>query len=214
MARGQFISFEGSEGCGKSTQIFLLEERLRKERGVEILRTREPGGTVIGEHVRDLLQHTEGVENMTSECEMFLFAASRSQLVREKISPALDAGTWVIADRFVDSTTIYQGIGRGLGIEKLNTVSGIAVGETMPDITILLDMDAAVGHARAVATSAGEGPDRMENQPIEFFETVRSGYLELAKNNPDRIVVINAAQSIDEVADDLWSAIETRFDFS
>ncbi len=206
MARGIFISFEGSEGCGKSTQIFLLEERLRRERGLDVLRTREPGGTKIGEEVRNLLQHTEGVENMTPECEMFLFAASRAQLVREKIGPALDSGTWVIADRFVDSTTIYQGIGRELGIPQVNTVSKIAVGEMMPTITFLLDMDAAVGHERAVAGSAGKGPDRMEDQPMEFFETVRNGYLELAKNEPDRIIVIDAAQSIDEVAADVWEA--------
>ncbi|NNE92245.1 MAG: dTMP kinase [Verrucomicrobiales bacterium] len=208
MNRGVFISFEGSEGCGKSTQIARLESRLAGE-GHEVLRTREPGGTVLGEHVRKLLQHTPEVENMTPESELFLFAASRAQLVREKIRPALEAGTWVIADRFLDSTTVYQGIGRGLGVEEVNAMNSFAIGDTKPQLTILLDLDAETGHQRAVE-SGDDGPDRMENQPMEFFETVRNGYLELAKQEPDRIAVIDASKSIEEVEAAIWAECEGR----
>ena len=208
--RGIFITFEGSEGCGKSTQIARLEDRLR-DRGIEILRTREPGGTTVGEHVRRLLQHTPEVENMTPVAELFLFAASRAQLVREKIEPALESGKWVIADRFFDSTTVYQGIGRGLGVKEVTAINSFAVGEIVPEVTFLLDMDAAEGHRRAVE-NAGGGPDRMEDQPMEFFESVRNGYLELAEREPERIAVIDASRSIDEVAEAIWSECEARLD--
>ncbi|MCP5541408.1 MAG: dTMP kinase [Akkermansiaceae bacterium] len=207
--RGQFISFEGSEGCGKSTQIARLERRLA-ESGRPPRRTREPGGTFIGEQVRHLLQHTEEAENMTAETELLLFAASRAQLVRETIAPALAAGTWVIADRFLDSTTVYQGAGRGLDREALAAINAFAVGEWMPDVTFLLDMDAAAAHERALA-SAGGHPDRMEKLPLVFFERVRQGYLDLAREFPDRIVTIDATGGIDEIAATIWTVCRERF---
>lgn len=209
MARGIFISFEGSEGCGKSTQMARLEAALG-ERGRPVRRTREPGGTFLGERLRELLQHTPELGNLSDEAELLLFGASRAQLVREVIAPALGRGEWVIADRFLDSTTVYQGIGRGLGLEAVAAVNALAVGLSVPDVTFLLDLDAAVGHARAQAATAGQ-PDRIEDQPLEFFERVRAGYLDVAATAPGRIVVIDAARSMDDVAAAIWSEIERRF---
>lgn len=205
MQRGVFISFEGSEGCGKSTQIGLLEARLRQN-GREVMRTREPGGTFIGEQIRDLLQHTEEAENMTPEAELLLFAASRAQLVREIVAPALEAGTCVIADRFLDSTTVYQGAGRGLDPEAVDAINRFAVAEWMPELTILLDMDAAEGHARALRSSRHE-PDRMEKLPLDFFERVRQGYLDLAAQDLDRIAVMDASRSIEAIAGEIWEKV-------
>ncbi len=210
MQRGKFISFEGSEGCGKSTQIKLLVSALEGQ-GHSVLVTREPGGTVVGEKIRELLQFTPEAENMTDESELLLFAASRAQLVREVIEPALDNGQWVIADRFLDSTTVYQGVGRGLGIETVGAINSFAVGETLPDLTILLDMDAADGHARAVASRGEDQPDRIEDQPLEFFQSVRQGYLDLAQKEPERIVIVDARKTIEEVEQSIRGIFEERF---
>lgn len=208
MQRGKFISFEGSEGCGKSTQIRRFVEWLRSL-GYEVLVTREPGGTPAGEKIRHLLQHDPDGERLTPESELLLFAASRAQLVREVILPALDRGAWVVADRFLDSTTIYQGVGRGLDREAVACINAFAVGSALPDLTFLLDLDAATGHARAVAAS-GTLHDRMESQPLSFFEAVRRGYLALASAEPSRIAVIDASRSIDEVFSSLLGAFRER----
>jgi dTMP kinase len=209
MQRGKFITFEGSEGCGKSTQIKRFVKMLT-DRGIETIQTREPGGTSVGERIRDLLQHDDAGSQLTNESELLLFAASRAQLVREVIAPALNRGTWVIADRFLDSTTVYQGGGRGLSVEAVEQMNAFAVGETMPDLTLLLDLDAATGHARAVAAT-GAKPDRMESQPIAFFEKVRQGYLDLAGREPARISVIDASESIEGVSSQINGIFETRF---
>lgn len=198
MQRGKFISFEGSEGCGKSTQIRRFVEMLRSE-GREVILTREPGGTVVGEKIRHLLQHDPDAANLTDESELLLFAASRAQLVRELILPALEAGKWVVADRFFDSTTVYQGMARGLDEESVRHINSFAVGRAIPDLTLLLDLDAATGHARAVLSS-GSGGDRMESLPLAFFEAVREGYLALARSEPARIAVIDASAGIEEVS--------------
>ena len=210
MKRGVFISFEGSEGCGKSTQIERLERRLG-DVGVEVLRTREPGGTAAGEVIRHLLQHAPEGEKLTPEAELLLFAASRAQLVREVIAPAIERGAWVIADRFLDSTTVYQGTGRGLDADAVAAINGFAVGDWLPDATFLLDMDAAEGHARAVR-SRGDQPDRMEDQPLAFFESVRQGYLRLAKENADRIQVIDASAEIERIEQLIWTICRQKFD--
>ncbi|MEM6916194.1 MAG: dTMP kinase [Verrucomicrobiota bacterium] len=208
MQRGKFITFEGSEGCGKSTQIERFVSSL-EERGVEVIRTREPGGTAIGEKIRNLLQFDpEGLE-LCDESELLLFAASRAQLVRHVIEPALHAGKWVVADRFLDSTAIYQGVGRGLNLDSVKVINRFAVGDTMPNLTFLLDLDVAIGHARAVAASGGK-MDRMESQPLAFFEAVRSGYLELARSEPDRFAVIDASRSVDEVTEEIAKSFEER----
>jgi len=212
MRKGRFISFEGSEGCGKSTQIRLLMDALSQS-GQQVLLTREPGGTAVGERIRELLQYTPEAAAMTSEAELLLFASSRAQLVREIISPALDEGQWVIADRFLDSTTVYQGLGRGLEEEAVKAINLFAVGDVIPDLTLLLDMDAASGHERAKAASQSEGKsDRMEDQPLDFFERVRQGYLDLAKNESDRMVLIDASGSIEEVHAEIKSVLKNRYD--
>lgn len=209
MQGGKFISFEGSEGCGKSTQIRRVVDYL-KSTGLEVLLTREPGGTVVGEKVRDLLQHTPEASNMTDESELLLFAASRAQLVREVIRPALEKGIWVIADRFLDSTTVYQGIARGLDVDQVEAINRFAVGDLLPDLTVLLDLDAGVGHGRAVASRQDNEPDRIEDQPLAFFEKVRQGYLDLAAKE-SRITVIDAGRTIDEISDSIQQLIHEKF---
>lgn len=211
MQRGKFITFEGSEGCGKSTQIRRFVEMLGWQ-GREVLLTREPGGTVVGEKIRQLLQYDPEVVDLTDESELLLFAASRAQLVREVILPALEAGKWVVADRFLDSTTVYQGVGRGLDLTSVQRINQFAVGLAMPDLTILLDLDAAIGHARALAASAGEThhEDRIESQPLAFFESVRQGYLDLAAAEPDRITVIDASAGIEKVSEAIFAEFQRR----
>lgn len=208
MQRGKFITFEGSEGCGKSTQIRRFVAML-EENGRRVLTTREPGGTPVGEKVRSLLQHDDDAADLCDESELLLFAASRAQLVRRVIAPALDEGIWVVADRFLDSTTVYQGVGRGLDAASVKAVNSFAVGETLPDLTFLLDLDAETGHARAVAASGGK-EDRMESQPMEFFRVVRQGYLDLAAAEPDRFAVIDASLSVEDVARSIRAAFTER----
>jgi len=187
---GLFITFEGSEGCGKSTQIARLAERLRGV-GREVVQLREPGGTPIGEKIRELLQYDASASAMTPEAELLLFAASRAQLVREVIRPALKRGAIVLCDRFLDSTTVYQGVARSLEESAVARINDFAVDGTLPDLTLLLDLDAAKGRLRA---SARKGPvDRMEQEKEEFYESVRRGFLELARSNPERIAVIDGS---------------------
>lgn len=207
MIPGLLISFEGSEGCGKSTQIHRLRTRL-EARGDTVDMLREPGGTVLGERVRDLLQHTKEVANMTPESELLLFAASRAQIVREKIKPALQAGHMVIMDRYFDSTTVYQGMARGLPMESVRAINRFAVGDVIPHLTVVLDMEAKAAWERIHRT--GRELDRMESQPLEFFEKVRQGYLYLAVEQPDRMVVLDASQAPEVIEEQIWKLVEDR----
>ena len=211
MLRGFFITFEGSEGCGKSTQVKRLAARLEAS-GVPVLLTREPGGTAIGEKIRDLLQFApEGVA-MRPETEVLLFEASRSQLVREVIQPALDRGCVVIADRFFDSTTVYQGAARRLDPETVEQLNHFAVGDCRPDITFILDVDVRTARARMLRRVRPVGaPDRMEQEPIEFYERVCAAYRELAAREPDRVQLIDGARSADDVESDLWNRLSAAF---
>ena len=209
MALGRFISFEGSEGCGKSTQIKRLCKRLQGTEH-EVLLTREPGGTELGECIRDLLQHAPEGEDMTSEAELLLFAASRAQLVRRVIEPKINSGAYVLADRFHDSTTIYQGIARGLGEEIVSVMNDFAVGHCLPDCTFLLDISVVEGRERIRSRSGGE-EDRMEREPDSFFEKVRLGYLELANNNPERFVLLDASKSADELELEIWDNLNKKY---
>src|ERR1700745_1102012 len=167
-----FITFEGSEGSGKSTQVQRLAARLEHS-GVSYLVTREPGGTPIGESIRELLQFASHNSGMTSQAGLLLFGGSRSQLVREVIKPALERGMCVIADRFFDSTTVYQGAARKLDREMIERVNAFAVGDCVPDITFVLDVDAATAESRMQRQP--RKADRMEQQPAEFYERVRQG---------------------------------------
>ena len=201
------LSLEGSEGCGKTPQIRLDKEWLEKE-GREVIVLREPGGTEIGESIRHLLQHAKEGHSMTSETELLLFAASRAQIVREKIRPLVESGAFVILDRFLDSTTVYQGHARGLPLDAVNAINRFAIGGTLPQLTILLDLDVQTAWQRIHAT--GRELDRMESQPPEFFEKVRQGYLSLAAAEPDRIQVIYASASPEAVHDAVWEQVAAR----
>ncbi|HEY8903654.1 MAG TPA: dTMP kinase [Chthoniobacterales bacterium] len=209
---GIFITFEGSEGCGKTTQIEFLARALR-EAGRPVLVTREPGGTAAGEQIRHVLQHAPEGEKLTAEAELLLFAASRAQLVREIIAPALAAGTDVISDRFLDSTTVYQGAARRLAAEDVRIINEFAVGGCLPNLTFLLDLEAAEARSRVFDRLGGHGaPDRIEREPLEFYERVRAGYLELASANPARFRVLKAAQSREEIAQTIFGIVREVID--
>ncbi len=207
MSAGFLLSFEGSEGCGKSTQIALLRTRLEAA-GRNVVVLREPGGTELGESIRHLLQHAKEGAAMTPETELLLFAASRAQLVREKIRPLLEAGTFVILDRFLDSTTVYQGIARGLPLESVRAINHFAIGGTLPNLTLVLDMDSATAWQRI--HQSGRELDRMESQPQSFFEKVRQGYLEVAQAELQRIQVIDAGASPEAVHAAVWERVAAR----
>jgi len=189
---GFFVSFEGGEGCGKSTQIGLLMAHWQAA-GRQVLQVREPGGTAIGEVIRHLLKYHPENGAMTREAELLLFAASRAQLVREKIEPFLAGGGMVVADRFLDSTTVYQGSGRELTVERVAAVNDFAAGTCRPDVTFLLDLDAATGLARARARARhATRHDRMEQAEEAFYHRVRVAYLDLAAREPERFCVLDA----------------------
>ena len=206
---GLFITFEGGEGCGKSTQIAALKARL-EDMGKTVVQTREPGGTALGESVRNLLQYDDAGQGMSPEAELLLFAASRAQHVRELIVPAIAEGQIVLCDRFLDSTTVYQGVARAIDSKKVDTVNQFAIGDTMPDLTILIDLPPEIGLARVHARSDGK-LDRMENEAIEFFQAVRQGYLDLAKSEPKRFLVLDGCQSVEELETQIWQKVEATF---
>lgn len=212
MARGRFITLEGPEGGGKTTQAARLVARL-EARGLSTLYTREPGGTPTGEAIRNLLQHDASGEPICPETEVLLFAASRAQLVRRVIQPALEQGRWVVCDRFADSTTVYQGYGRGFPVERMLAINEFAIAECVPDRTFLLDLDVDAGFRRLAARQAarGEGPDRMEREAREFHERVRAGYLALARRWPDRFRLLDAGVGEEAVAESLWREVERDF---
>ena len=203
-----FITFEGSEGSGKSTQADRLAVHFQRC-GIPCILTREPGGTPIGETIRELLQFAPHNSTMTAETELLLFAASRSQLVREVIKPALKRGTCVIADRFFDSTTAYQGAARKLDRQMIERLNTFAVGDCLPDITFVLDVDAATAMLRM--QHAPRKADRMEQQAAEFYERVREGYREIAARDPGRIVLIDGSRDADEIENEIWETLSSRF---
>jgi len=205
--RGPFITFEGSEGCGKSTQVQRLSARLRKLQ-IPFLVTREPGGTPIGETIRELLQFAPQGAGMMPETELLLFEASRSQLVRETIKPARERGLCVTADRFLDSTTVYQGAARKLDRRIVEQLNAFAVGDCVPDITFVLDVDVMTARSRM---KSPRRPDRMEQEPAEFYEEIREAYRQLAKREPNRVVLIDGSQPVDKIDNQIWEILTARF---
>jgi dTMP kinase len=203
---GKLISFEGSEGSGKSTQIAALAKHLQLL-GREVLTTREPGGTEIGEQIRNIIVHNSKGDEMCPETEVFLFAAARAQLVREVIAPALLDGRVVLSDRFLDSSTVYQGIARNLGSDPVQQINRFAVGSVMPDLTIVLDVPTEVSLER-IRLRASDLPDRMERENAEFFGKVREGYLLLAKSMPERFIVVDGTRPEAEVEKQVWTAVQ------
>lgn len=208
MRRGLFVSFEGSEGCGKSTQIGHLASWIGAL-GLPYLTTREPGGTAAGDQIRHLLQHAPEGHGLVPEAELLLFAASRAQLVREVIRPALAAGQIVICDRFHDSTAVYQGVARRLEISQVSMINAFAIGETVPDITFLLDMDAHRAYAR-LQRRAGPS-DRMESEPLAFYQAVREGYLRAAEAAPTRFAILDASLPEKAIAEKIQQTLLDRF---
>jgi len=208
-----FISLEGGEAVGKSTQIERLAERL-ENLGHKALVTREPGGTPLGESIRHLLKHAPEGRGMTPQAELLLFLASRAELVRKIVMPALDQGVWVLCDRFLDSTTVYQGAGRKLPGEIVERINAFAVGIHLPGLTLVLDLEPKEAHRRQMrrVRPAGEGAfDRMEAEPTDFFERVREGYHELAKTHPERVKIVSAAGTIDETSQAIWKEVSAVF---
>ncbi len=208
---GLFITFEGTEGGGKTTQIVLLAERLRAlGRVVRVLR--EPGGTPIGEEIRHTVKHSESNCAMTAEAELLLMNASRAQLVREVIRPALAAGEIVLCDRFYDSTTVYQGYGRGLDLKQIAAMIEFAVGETRPQLTVLLAVPLAVSEARRKQRQVGDlmPRDRFEEADRKFFERVEKGYEAIAAAEAERVRVVDATGSVAAVSAEIWGYVEPR----
>ena len=206
---GYFITFEGSEGCGKTTQIEALAKALEAQ-GKTVLITREPGGTLIGEKIRNLLQDQSHKNDISDMTELLLFSASRAELITSRIQPALARGEIVICDRFHDSTFVYQGLGRAIDMNIVEQLNQITVGTLKPDLTILLDLDAKIGIERAKSRQSGE-LDRIENESLAFFEAVRNGYLELAKKEPERFKTIDGLLSVDAIKKIIWDTVVDQF---
>ena len=210
MHLGRFITFEGTEGCGKSTQIKLLADFLRSL-GHRVRTIREPGGTPIGEEIRHTLKHSKSNHAMTPEAELLLMNASLAQLVREIIRPALAEGEIVLCDRFYDSTTAYQGYGRELDLEKVKSVIEFAVGETKPDLTLFLHVPPEVS-AERLRSRQSTLPlelqrDRFEEADRKFFERVAHGYGVIAASEPQRVKFVNGAQPVDKVCAAIWELV-------
>lgn len=207
--RGVFINIEGPEGAGKTTQARLLFDRLRLS--YDVLYTREPGGTDIGERIRALLLD-EAHREMSPQAEMLLFAASRAQFVAEVVEPALRRGRIVLSERYVDASLAYQGYARGLDVQLVRDVNAVATRGVMPDLTLLLDIDPAVGLERARHAGGKEGQrghgDRLEQEPLEFFIRVREGFLTIAREERDRVRIINANRPHEVVHAEIGRLVE------
>ena len=202
--RGFFITFEGTDGAGKTTQIRHLSAELRQA-GYDICLTREPGGTPISEQIRDMLLNPDHSE-MAATTELLLYAASRAQHVSEVIKPALEAGKIVISSRFADAMVVYQGYGRGLDLERINRLNRIATDGVTPDVTVVLDLPVEIGLQR-VRKRRG-GLDRLEREKIEFHQRLRDGYRALAEQEPQRIKIIDAQASPEQVYTQIQGAVQ------
>lgn len=199
MAKGLFITFEGADGCGKTTQLNLLKDYL-EQKGKDVVVTREPGAKGLGEHVRKILLNYDGV--VSDRCESFLFLADRAQNIDVIVKPAIEEGKIVLCDRHTDSTVAYQGYGRGLDLDEINMLNNLATDNRKPDLTLVFDVDVETSMKRV-----GKEKDRMEQSGNEFFNRVRNGYLAIAKNEPDRVKVIDSTKSIADVQNDVLKII-------
>jgi len=206
----RFITFEGGDGSGKTTQLKVLANYLRT-RGRPCLSTREPGGTSLGQHIRQVLLEV-GTQSITSPTELFLYLADRAQHMHEVVIPALEQGKIVVCDRHTDSTLAYQGYGRGLDLGLLRSLNDIASQGIKPDLTLLFDCPVEIGLSRTVQrqpqTVSGRNEDRFEREKIEFHERVRAGFLELARAEPNRFRIVDAARSAEEVGQEIKSIID------
>jgi len=217
--QGLFITFEGTEGCGKTTQVQMLAQKLQKE-GLPVVVLREPGGTPIGEEIRHTLKHSLNNAAMTPEAELLLLNASRAQLVREVIRPALKSGKIVLCDRFYDSTTAYQGYGRGLNLDDVRKIIEFAVGETRPDLTLFLDIPLELSlKRRTIRKNENNGKqtsgineknlrDRFEEADVEFFKRVQRGFHKIAEKEPQRIKTVDATRPVEEVFKNICEIVQ------
>jgi len=215
MRRGKLITFEGIDGCGKSTQMRLLGQYLT-ERGVAVVSTREPGGTELGRKVRSALLDG-GAGSVEPLAELLLYAADRAQHVRRVILPALSLGKVVLSDRFYDATTVYQGYARGFDLELVNQLNELATGGLKPDLTLLLDLDVETGLKRTMRRGDGTGvtaagPDRLDQEPVEFHERVRQAYLDIAAREPERFRIIPSAGPVEVTFDLMIRAVRDLFE--
>ncbi len=208
--RGRFITFEGGEGTGKSTQASLLAERLRGY-GLGVVVTREPGGSPGAEAIRHVVL-SGAAQPLGSHAEAILFAAARDDHVSQLIRPALEAGRWVICDRFADSTRIYQGVLGNVDPRVISSLERITVGDTKPDVTVILDVPTELGLERASSRRGRGRTDRFEAETLEFHDKLREAYRELAEREPDRCVLIDAGGEASTVADAVWAVINRRLD--
>ena len=195
MKKGLFITFEGADGCGKTTQINMLKNYLENQ-GYQVVLTREPGAKGLGEKVREILLNYEGA--VSDRCESFLFLADRAQNIDIIVNPAVNEGKIVLCDRHIDSTVAYQGYGRGLDIDRIKMLNNIATNGRKPDLTIVFDIDVETSMQRV-----GKNKDRMESAGIEFHNRVREGYLKIAKEEPERIKVVNSIQTVNDVFEEV-----------
>ena len=202
MKKGLFITFEGIDGCGKSTQLNLLSDYL-KEKGYDVLFTREPGCAGLGENIRNILLNYDG--EVSNRCESFLFLADRAQNIDIIVKPAVEQGKVVLCDRHIDSTIAYQGYARGGDIKKLEELNNLATGNYKPDLTFVFDISVETSLNRV-----GKEKDRMESNGIEFFEMVRHGYLQIGKNEPERVKIINSELSIEHVFEQVKEIIDEK----
>lgn len=200
MKKGLFITFEGADGCGKTTQLNLLKEYLEKK-GYDVILTREPGAKGLGIKIREILLNYDG--EVSNRCESFLFLADRAQNIDIIVNPAIKNGKIVLCDRHTDSSVAYQGYGRGLDIEQIKALNNLATGGKTPDLTLVFDVDIETSMKRV-----GNEKDRMESAGVEFFNRVRNGYLEIAKQEPERIKVIDSTKSIEDVHNQVLQVIE------
>ncbi|MHA1571176.1 MAG: dTMP kinase [Alphaproteobacteria bacterium] len=207
VTRGRFITLEGGEGAGKSTQIGLLAKRLASDTRT-VIQTREPGGSPGAEAIRGLLVDGS-TDRWDAKSEALLHFTARREHLLHTVWPALDRGDWVISDRFADSTMAYQGYGHQLGRQPIEQLYRIVVGDFRPDLTIILDLPVQTGLQRA--TSRGPAENRYEMMPVEFHQRLRDGFLDIAKREPDRCIVIGAAASIEHVADEIWKSAQRLF---
>lgn len=200
MKRGLFITFEGADGCGKTTQLMMLAKYL-ESMGEDVIVTREPGAKGLGEKIREILLNYDG--EVSSQAEAFLFLADRAQHIDVIVNPAVDSGKIVLCDRHTDSTIAYQGYGRGLDIDRIKMLNNLATGNRKPDLTFVFDIDVETSMARV-----GKNKDRMESAGNEFFNRVRNGYLKIAKMEPNRVKVLDATKSIEEIHKDVINIIK------
>jgi dTMP kinase len=204
---GLFITLEGPDGAGKTSVLEILARRLEHS-GTDFLKTREPGGIRISEKIREIILDNDHTE-MEARTEALLYAAARRQHLIEKIIPALEAGKVVLCDRFIDSSIAYQGAARGIGTEEVRSINRFAIGDTMPDLTILLDVPAEEG-IRRISEGRGHEVNRLDAEGLGFHRKVRSEYLRIAEREPERVVLVDATKNLEDTAEVAWAAIKSR----